>query len=258
MHFGTKRHRRRRELLDAGFTDPWRALCEQRLDWWQVLTDDECRRLERVALGLIANADWEPANGFAVTEEMQVLIAAQAALLTVNLPYEDPYHDVRAVIVHPTTAVMHGEHTQVDGIFSDDPTPILGEAVLHGPVLVAWDEVQDDVHHAGDGRNVVFHEFAHKLDMLDGETDGVPPMDQDLAARWIPACTAVYEAVVEGRAGDALDDYAGVNPGEFFAVATETFFDDPHGLAHEHPELYACFVEFYGQDPATWFEPDRA
>ncbi len=252
MLFGTRRHRRRRELLDAGFTDEWRRLCQQRLDWWTELADDERDRLEMVALGLVAEADWEPANGFTITEDMQVLIAAQAALLTVNLPFDDPYRDVHAIIVHPTTAVMHGEHSQVDGVYSDDPTPILGQAELHGPVLVAWDEVQDDVAHHGDGHNVVYHEFAHKLDMLDGVTDGTPPMSRELAERWVPVCTEVYEAVVEGRAGEVLDDYAGVNPAEFFAVATEAFFDDAEGLEHEHPELYDCFREFYGQDPAAW------
>ncbi len=253
MLFGTKRRRRRREIFDAGFRDDWRDLCRGRFDWWDVLDDGERERVELVALGLVATAEWEPAQGFTITEEMQVLIAAQAGLITSNLPYEDPYRDVRAVIVHPTTAIMHGEHSQVDGVYSDDPTPILGEAVLHGPVLVAWDEVQDDVHHAGDGRNVVYHEFAHKLDMLDGVTDGTPPMSAELAERWVPVCTEVYEAVVEGRAGHVLDDYAGVNPSEFFAVATEAFFDDPVPLRREHPDLYGCFVDFYGHDPATWF-----
>ncbi|UDY34767.1 M90 family metallopeptidase [Dermatobacter hominis] len=254
MLFGTRRHRRRRELLDAGFTDAWRDLCDARLDWWRELSDDELQRLEAVALGLVAEADWEPANGFTITEEMQVLIAAQAALLTVNLPYEDPYRDVHAIIVHPTTAIMHGEHSQVDGVYSDDPTPILGQAEMHGPVLVAWDEVEDDVAHHGDGRNVVYHEFAHKLDMLDGVTDGTPPMAAELAGRWVPVCTEVYEAVVEGRGGEVLDDYAGVNPAEFFAVATEAFFDDGIGLQAEHPDLYGCFRDFYGQDPAGWYE----
>ncbi len=251
MLFGTRR-RRRRELFDAGFTDEWVALCRKHLDWWDELTDGELDRLQAVALGLVANSDWEPANGFTITEEMQVLIAVQAALLTVNLPYDDPYRDVGAIIVHPTTAVMHGEHSQVDGIFSDDPTPILGEAMLHGPVLVAWDEVDDDVVHHGDGRNVVYHEFAHKLDMLDGVTDGTPPMSAELAERWIPVCTETYEAVAQGRAGHVIDDYAGVNPSEFFAVVTEVFFDDARALRHEHPDLYGCFRDFYGQDPARW------
>lgn len=252
MLFGTKRRRRRRELFDAGFTDAWRDLCAARFAWWEDLDDGERDRLEAVALGLIAGADWEPANGFTLTEEMQVLIAAQAALLTVNLPFEDPYQDVHAIIVHPTTVVLDGEHSQVGGVVSDDPMPILGQAEYHGPVLVAWDEVADDVVHHGDGRNVVFHEFAHKLDMLDGTSDGTPPMDAGLASRWVEVCTRVYEAVVVGSGGEVLDPYAGVNPAEFFAVVTEAFFDDPAGLRGEHSDLYRCFAEFYAQDPASW------
>ncbi|MBS1836629.1 MAG: zinc-dependent peptidase, partial [Actinobacteria bacterium] len=183
MLFRTKRRRRRRELFDAGFTDAWRELCAARFAWWDDLGAGERNRLEAVALGLIAGADWEPANGFTLTEEMQVLIAVQAALLAANLPYEDPYQDVHAIVVHPTTVVLRGEHSQVDGLVSDDPMPILGQAEYHGPVLVAWDEVADDVVHHGDGRNVVFHEFAHKLDMLDGTVDGTPPMGPELAGR---------------------------------------------------------------------------
>lgn len=252
MRFGTRRQRRRRDLLDGGFRDTWRELCAVRFAWWADLADGERERVEAVALGLIAEADWEATNGFAVVEEMQVLVAAQAGLLTANLPFEDPYQDVHAIVVSPTTVVLHGEHSQVGGLVSDTPMPVLGQAEYHGPVLVAWDEVADDVVHHGDGRNVVFHEFAHKLEMLDGVTDGTPPMDAELAQRWVPVCTSVYEAVVEGRAGHVLDDYAGVNPAEFFAVGTEAFFDDPVGLRREHPDLYTCFADFYRQDPATW------
>lgn len=227
-------------------------MCAARFVWWADLTADERARLEGTALGLIANADWEPANHFEITEEMHVVIAVQAALLVVNLPFDDPYADVHAIVVHPSTVVMHGEHSQVPGVVSDDPMPVLGQAEYHGPVLIAWDEVIADVVHHGDGRNVVFHEFAHKLDMLDGTTDGTPPMDAELGRRWVEVCTRVYESVVVGEGGDVLDEYAGVNPAEFFAVATEAFFDDPIGVRHEHPDLYRCFAEFYHQDPASW------
>lgn len=253
MIFGTRRRRRRRELYDAGFTDDWRQLCRDRLDWWAVLAPDERERVELVALGLIARADWEPANGFEVTEDMQVLIAAQAALLTANLPYEDPYRDVHAVIVHPTTTIMHGEHSQVDGIYSDDPTPVLGEAMMHGPLLVAWDEVQDDVHHAGDGRNVVFHEFAHKLDMLNGPPDGLPPLHEGMNRQaWIDAFEPAYAdfcARVDDGEATHIDPYAAEHPAEFFAVTSEVFFEAPDLLHREYPAVYEQLRQFYRQDP---------
>jgi Mlc titration factor MtfA (ptsG expression regulator) len=252
MLFETRRHRHRRELYESGFTDEWRSTCERRFRWWPALSEEERARLESVALGLVAGKDWEAARDFTVTDEMTVVIAAQAALLVIGLPIEDPYRDVHAIVVHPTTLVVTGEHSQVSGLVSDDPMPILGRAEYHGPVLVAWDQVLDDARHPGTGHNVVLHEFAHQLDMLDGTTDGTPPLaTQEQFDRWVEVCTRVYEQVVEGRAGRSLSSYAGVNPAEFFAVATEVFFDDPRSLRSEHADLYGCLADFYRQDPAA-------
>lgn len=249
----TRRGRERRARLDAGFTDEWRALCARRFRWWRALTDDERTRVEARALALVVGADWEAANGFEVTDEMIVTVAVQAALLILELP-EDSYRDVRSVILHPSTVVLEGEHSQVDGLVSDDPMPVEGQAEYHGPVLLAWDEVLDEARHPGEGHNVVFHEFAHKLDMLDGTVDGTPPLDTDeQARRWVEVCTRIYTEVAEGRGGHVLSEYAGVNAGEFFAVATEAFFDDPHGLRHEHPDLYEVLGGYYRQDPAVRF-----
>jgi Mlc titration factor MtfA (ptsG expression regulator) len=254
----TRRGRERRARLEAGFTDEWRELCARRFRWWRALSDDERARLEDRALALVVGADWEAANGFEVTDEMIGTIAVQAALLILELP-EDSYRDVHSVIVHPSTVVLEGEHSQVDGLVSDDPMPIDGQAEYHGPVLVAWDEVLDEARHPGHGRNVVFHEFAHKLDMLDGTIDGTPSLgDPDAVARWVEVCTRVFDAVAEGRGGHVLSPYAGVNAAEFFAVATEAFFDDPRGLRHEHPDLYDVLADFYGQDPVARTPGDGA
>lgn len=250
MRFETRRHRARRELIEGGFGDDRRALCGRRFRWWRGLTGPERERLEAVALTLEADVSWEPARGFEVTDEMKVTISAQAALLVLGLP-DGMFRDVHTVIVHPTTLVLEGEHSQVEGIVSDDPMPVLGEAHDHGPVLLAWDEVLADARHAGDGRNVVLHEFAHKLDMLDGTVDGTPPLGSpDRYERWIEVCTEVYTEVVEGNGPAVLDPYAGVNPGEFFAVATEAFFDAPGELLDQRADLYRVLADFYGQDPA--------
>jgi Mlc titration factor MtfA (ptsG expression regulator) len=129
--------------------------------------------------------------------------------------------------------------------------PILGLASYGGPIIIVWDEALAAARHPGRGHNVVFHEFAHKLDMLDGNIDGTPPLaTQEQFDRWVAVCTEVYRQVVEGTAGDSLEPYAGVNPAEFFAVATEVFFDDPEPLRNEHPDLYGVLVDYYRQDPA--------
>lgn len=251
MLFESRHHRERRERLAAGFRPEWRDLLARRMHTWDLLDDDERARLESSTLKLLVDLHWEAANGFDLTEDIEVTIAAGAALLLLGLP-DDSFAKVRTVLVHPTTVVLTGEHSQVSGIVSDDPMPILGQADPHGPVLIAWDEVLGEARHLGSGHNVVAHEFAHRLDMLDGVCDGTPPMsDAGLAERWVRVCTAAYEAAVEGRGGRVLRSYAGVNPAEFFAVATEAFIDAPVALRADQPELYSVLSEYFGQDPAA-------
>ncbi|MEI2699944.1 MAG: zinc-dependent peptidase [Microthrixaceae bacterium] len=201
MLFETRHHRERRERLAAGFLPEWRDLLSRRMHTWDLLDDAERARMEGLTLELLVDLHWEAANGFDLTEDIEVTIAAGAALLLLGLP-DGSFAKVRTVLVHPTTVVLTGEHSQVAGIVSDGPMPILGQADPHGPVLIVWDEVLGEARHPGSGHNVVAHEFAHRLDMLDGDADGVPPMaDAELAERWVRVCTEVYEAVVEGRGG---------------------------------------------------------
>jgi Mlc titration factor MtfA (ptsG expression regulator) len=249
--FETRRHRMRRERYEAGFLPEWVELLDRKMGHWRHLDDDERARLEDLALALVADKAWEAANGFELTDEMMVLISAHAALLVLGLP-DDSFRGVHSIVVHPTTLLMTGPHSQVAGLVSDDPMPILGQAVDGGPVLIAWDTALDEARHPGRGHNVVFHEFAHKLDMLDGTVDGTPPLtDAEQHQRWVEVCTAAYEQVEGGGGGRSLRCYAGVNPGEFFAVATEAFFDAPEVLGREHPELYGVLSAFYRQDPAA-------
>lgn len=251
MRFETHHHRARRERLEAGFLPEWRELLSTRMRTWNQLDDTERERLEYLALGLMVDLRWEAANGFEITDEVQVTIAADAAVIILGLP-DDSFRRIHSVLVHPTTVVMRGEHSQVRGLVSDGPMPILGQAEFNGPVLIVWDAVLAEARHPGSGHNVVFHEFAHQLDMLDGSIDGTPPMESpEQSHRWVRVCTAVYDQVVEGRAGKVLRSYAGVNPAEFFAVATEAFFDDPVELRREHVDLYEVLADYYHQDPAA-------
>jgi hypothetical protein len=194
---------------------------------------------------------WQAARGFDLTDEVRVLVSAMACLLILELDY-DYYDPVTWIEVHPTTVVRTGlRGTGVSGVVTDSPMPILGEASFEGPVVIAWDAAQAGARHPERGPNVVYHEFAHKLDMSDRLVDGTPRFaDADQRQRWIEVCTAELELVRAGEAGDLLDPYAGVNPAEFFAVVTEVFFDLPGRLQAERPELYAVLQGFYRQDPA--------
>ena len=135
---------------------------------------------------------------------------------------------------------------------TDEPRQISGEAAHHGgPVILAWDAVVADTRHPGRGRNVVLHEFAHKIDMLDDVIDGTPPLaDRSERDNWVVVCTEAFERLRRGVGSLVLRDYAATNPGEFFAVATEVFFTRPIELLRHEPDLYGVLRSFYRQDPA--------
>jgi MtfA peptidase len=245
---GRRRWRRDRRALP----EDWPALTAASLTHWAVLDDDERAALGEL-MGQIAERRWEAANGFALTDEITVTIAAQAALLVLELGI-DCYRDVTAIVVHPTTVTLRGERAgPAPGVRTDAPLPVVGQTRdRRGPVLIAWDAARAGARHPERGYNVVLHEFAHKLDMLDGLVDGTPPLPDPVARRrWIDVCTAEYRRLRAGEGGHVLRGYAGVNPGEFFAVATEVFFDRPIELRAEAPDLYDVLRAFYRQDPVA-------
>jgi MtfA peptidase len=230
----------------------WEATAETTLPHFDALDADERADLGSIIGLLLGRKRWEASKGFHLTDEMRLVIAAQAALLALGLD-ADCYHEVRAIIVHPSTRVLRGPRpTGVSRVVVDGPFPVVGQAHgRRGPVILAWDAVRRDLRRPDGGHNVVFHEFAHKLDMLDGMLDGTPPLpDRATLERWVAVCTAEYEALRDGAAGPLLRAYAGTNPGEFFAVATEVFFVRPVELEAEKPDLYEVLSGFYRQDPA--------
>jgi Mlc titration factor MtfA (ptsG expression regulator) len=123
--------------------------------------------------------------------------------------------------------------------------------MLHGPLLIAWDSAKRSAARANTGYNVIYHEFAHKIDMADGSADGLPPMAKAQRDRWEEVCRREYEALRDGTNDEPfLNTYGAVNPAEFFAVATEFFFDRPTDMQTRERDLYQVLSEFYNQDPA--------
>jgi Mlc titration factor MtfA (ptsG expression regulator) len=204
--------------------------------------------------GLIArflhHTRWEAANGFRLDEEIRVSIAAQASMLLLGLDL-DGYDDVTSVIVHPSTVRLRGEHVVGGGLRSRGLQTLAGQAHYRGPVVLSWSAARRGARFPAAGTNVVYHEFAHQLDMLDGVVDGTPPLDDDEARdRWVQVCTRAYDAV-RAQGSPVLRPYAGTNPAEFFAVATEVFFNRPLDLREHEPDLYAELLAYYRQDPAA-------
>ncbi len=219
--------------------------------WGSLGEADRSRLLSNTDV-ILRTKRWEAANGFALTHEIRLAIAAQAAVLLLGLD-ADVYRHVRTILVHPSTIVRTGVRAgPVRGVVSDGAISILGESAHgDGPVSIAWDTSAAEARHPEFGHNVVFHEFAHKIDMLDGIVDGTPPIpdgpDRD---RWIGVCTELFARLRDGEAM-VLRPYAGVSPGEFFAVATEVFFTTPRELLAREPGLYSVLRGFYRWDPAA-------
>jgi Mlc titration factor MtfA (ptsG expression regulator) len=225
---------------------------EEHLAVWQVLDDGERETVAADADWLLRHKHWEAAFGFELTDAITVTIAMQAALLVLGLDVGE-LREVSAVVVYPSAMESRGERAgPIDGTVTDGPLPVLGEAhERRGPVLIAWDEAHEDASEPGHGQNVVLHEFAHKLDMVDHVADGSPLLSGRVEqARWREVCTEVFLSMTNGFDRPPLDPYGATDPAEFFAVATEAFFDVPTHLLRHEPALYDVLRDYYGQDPA--------
>jgi hypothetical protein len=173
-------------------------------------------------------------------------------MLILNLDLEY-YRGWSGVIVYPEQFVPRHQHVDDAGVVHEGDEPYSGEAWLGGPVVLSWADVADTGY--ADGVNVVIHEFAHKLDMLNGDANGFPPLHAGMdRSAWVRSMTAAYRDFctrVDGGEDTIIDPYAAESPGEFFAVMSETFFELPDVVQDEYPEVYEQFCAFYRQDPVA-------
>lgn len=251
------RKRRRRRLLAEPFPAAWEEIIARNVAHDPLLDDGERARLRDFVRIFVAEKSWEGCGGLAMTDEIRVTIAAQAGLLALGLLHEY-YSNVHSILVYPTTILTPARPT---GAFEvprgpvASGIPIVGEAHLGGPVILVWDAVRRNARHPEQGHDVVYHEFAHKLDMADGTIDGTPRLgSREEIRHWAQVCERAFMEL-RARIGRGqrtfLDQYGATNEAEFFAVATEFFFDKPAAMEQHEPELYDLLRSFYGQDPAA-------
>ncbi|HET7776456.1 MAG TPA: M90 family metallopeptidase [Azospira sp.] len=226
------------------------------LPFLQRLGGEELARLKALSEAFLAEKQFSGAGGLEVTDAMGVNIAVQGCLPILNLGLEW-YRGWVEVVVYPAEFVVPRQEMDPDGVVHEYAEVASGQAWEGGPLIVSWQDTQM----AGAGYNVVIHEFAHKLDMLNGEPDGLPPLPrgmdrqawlQDFDAAYEDFCRRVERAERQGEAAlEALpiDPYGAEHPGEFFAVFSETFFEQPEVAAATYPALYAQLAAFYRQDP---------
>jgi len=215
---------------------------------WPELDAEGRERLIDLTRRFLGHTDFESAGGAVLDDTMRVTIALHASRLVLAHGI-DAYRNVHSIIVYPSSMIHRGERGVAPGspVCNATPTPILGEAMLHGPVVLAWDAVARDIRHPERGRNVVYHEFAHTLDMLTGATDGMPPVGgRPAELRWEAMMNTTLTSLRAAEFEDpVLGSYAETNAAECFAVATEVFFTTPQRLATAHPDLYEALTGFY-------------
>ena len=239
-------------LPTGSIPDTWYGIVEHNVPLARSLTPDERARLLRLVQVFLADKHFEGCGGLTLTEEMKVTIAAGACLLLLHL--EGPcYPTLRTVLVYPHGFVPKSAGSRGTGQVVPPPVRLMGESWGDGVVVISWDDTVRGARNPADGENVVLHEFAHQLDAEDGITDGAPILPPSALRTWGGVLSEEYERLRRDAAhdrGSVLDDYGATNKAEFFAVATETFFEKPVQLEREHAALYAQLQQFYRQDPA--------
>jgi MtfA peptidase len=248
-------NRRRKKLVAASFPSAWEKIVRRNVAHYCMLNAAEQAQLRALIQVFFAEKNWEGAGGLDLTDEIRITISAQACLLLLGLPH-NYYQNVQSIIVYPSTVVPP---PRKPGFFENVTAPvepghpIIGQAFQQGPVIIIWDAALQGGRHPESGHNVIYHEFAHKLDMLDGAANGTPPLRHRAEFRdWVETCSHEYLRLkhdAERGKKSFLNAYGATNEAEFFAVATEQFFDQPSSMIQQAPELYRVLKEYYCQDP---------
>jgi MtfA peptidase len=256
MIFGFLKQRRRRQLRNRPIPNDWRTILKRNLPVFARLPlADQTELLGHVQI-FLAEKNFEGCGGLELTEEIRVTIAAQACLLLLHRK-TDYYPRLITILVYPSSYQAY-ENRHLEGqVWEEGSYALLGHTARQlRSLIIAWDEAKRGAADSSDGRNLVLHEFAHQLDFEDYATDGTPALTTRAEYRdWAKVMNEEFQAL---RAADEagkttlLDTYGATNPAEFFAVATEAFFERPRALRARHPKLYAEFVRFFRQDPASY------
>ena len=246
---------RRRGVRRVPFPPEWRQILRERWPYFHAMPADLQLQLKKHVQVFLAEKAFIGCNGLVVTDEMRVTIAAQACLLLLNRR-SDYFANLRQVLVYPGAFIVDKLHTDGSGVQQDQRQVLAGESWQHGQVILSWDDTTEGAAVPDDGRNVVIHEFAHQLDQENGRANGAPRLpSRGRQARWARVLGQEF-ATLQQRARDGqpslLSDYGATDPAEFFAVASEVFFEQPQRLHAEHAALYRELSGLYRVNPLSW------
>lgn len=246
---------RLQRALAAPFPAAWDAVLAQNIEASRNLPEPLRQHLRLLIKRFLHEKHFTGAGGLTITDEVRVTIAAEACMLLLNRPGA-VYPGLRYIIVYPSAFVVEREQMGEAGVIQMAPRGVLGESWHNGKVILAWDSVLRGSRNFVDGQNVVLHEFAHQLDSEDGSVNGAPLLGGRHSYRsWAAVLSGEFaelqSARIHGRTS-LLDHYGASNPAEFFAVATETFFERPAAMARHHAELFGVLQAYYRVDPREW------
>lgn len=249
-----KRNRRRAALMAAPFPKEWMQILEKNMPFYTHLPEDLKNQLHGCIQVLLAEKQFIGCGGQEITDQVRVTIAGQASVLLLNRKTRF-FPTLKIIYIYPHTYVTKA--AEFDGTMIIEGQSVrLGESWHRGPVVLAWDSIAGGVRNFHDAHNVVLHEFAHQLDQEDGSADGTPILESRSGYRsWARVLSAEYEQLRKKSAQghpSVLSSYGATNPAEFFAVATEAFFEKPGPLRKHNPELYEELKHYYKLDPLQW------
>ncbi len=245
------RNARRKKLMALPFPDDWRQIIEKNFPLYNHLPDSLKDQLGSIIQVFLAEKKIEGCGGLEITDEIRVTIAAQAGMLLLNRKTKF-FKKLRSILVYPHTYVA----SNLTGGGIGGPSVRLGESWQNGPVVLSWNSVTGGASNITDGRNVVMHEFSHQLDQEDGVADGAPILEnRSCYSTWAKVLNAEYDVLrskKKKRRRSVMRKYGATNPAEFFAVATESFFEKARQMKKKHPELYDELKDYYKLDPVEW------
>ena len=245
------RRKKRERLLSLPFPEHWGKIVQKNVPLYNRLPASLKKQLQGLVNIFLDEKKFEGCGGLEITDEIKVTIAAQACILLLNRKTAC-FRKLRTILVYPHTYVARTKSS--NGMITIDGHSVrLGESWQNGPVVLAWDSVTGGTSNVTDARNVVLHEFAHQLDQEDGAADGAPVLEHRSSyITWAHVLSREYEALQRRSGRAVMNKYGATNPAEFFAVATETFFEKSRQMKNKHPELYDELKNYYKLDPVQW------
>ena len=246
----------RRDHIKAQiFPRHWLSIVESNLAIYNTLSDFQQKQLQGYMQIFLKEKQFIGCLGLQITEEMKVTIAAMACLLLFG-DRKTYFPNLRSILIYPNAYIVNETIMSDRYIVEERRVARLGESWTKDQLILSWDQIKQDLLNWHDGHNVVLHEFAHQLDQEDGIAEGVPILPRALDyAVWAKIMTAEYLQLcdrVENSKKTVIDSYGATNPAEFFAVATETFFEKPIQLNQKHQDLYELLQRYYRLDPLQW------